>query len=214
MGISSQSGRFPAKRFLAVAALALAGLSSTASAQFITGDIQFTGGATLDTGSLATATAFTQIFGPGGSGTQPLVLGGGTSTGDYAGVPDGTQVAFQTFSFGVSAPQVVPLWSFTVGGTSYAFQTASITVAYQSAYFLDISGTGTATITGFLPTAGNWSITDTGTGGTPVFTFGAATDVGGSPTPEPSTVMLLLVVLPAAYVAFRVRKTAGNSTAK
>jgi hypothetical protein len=36
-----------------------------AAPPFINGDIQFNGGATLDTGNLATATAFTSIFGPG-----------------------------------------------------------------------------------------------------------------------------------------------------
>ncbi len=166
--------------------LLAAGGSNALGAGYITGDIQFNGGATLDTGDLATATSFTSIFGPGGPSTMPQVLGGGTQTVDYSTVPDGTLVNFSTFSFAVNAP-VTPLWSFTVGGTSYSFDATSVTVAYQSSFFLDIVGTGTAHITGFNDTSGVWEVTDTGAGGTPVFTFGAATDLAGNPTPEPST---------------------------
>jgi hypothetical protein len=197
-----------------LAGLLLAGISGTAHAQFINGDIQFTGGATLDTGNLATATAFTQIFGPGGPGTMPLVLGGGTATGDYASVPTGTQVAFQTFSFAPGGP-VTPLWTFMANGNTYSFDATTITVAFQNQFFLDIQGTGTATITGvdnFTPTPGTWEITDTGVGNVPVFTFGAATDVGGNPAPEPSTTVLMLVF--AACIVFWVRRKATNSTAK
>lgn len=216
-GISSHSGWLPTNRCLAgvLAGLAFAGLSGTANAQFINGDIQFTGGATLNTGNLATATSFTQIFGPLGPGSQPLVLGGGTQTGDYASVPGGTQVAFQTFSFATSG-SVTPLWTFTIGATTYDFNATTINVAFQNQFFLDIQGTGTAQITGFADTPGTWEVTDTGVGNVPVFTFGAATDVNG-PTPEPSTVVLLLVFLPAAYFVFRVRRqasNASNSTAK
>jgi hypothetical protein len=208
---ASRSGWSPTTRCLAGV---FAGLlfASTSHAQFINGDIQFTGGATLDTGNLATATAFTQIFGPGGPGSQPLVLGGGTQTGSYASVPGGTQVTFQTFSFATSSP-VVPLWTFTVGATTYSFDASTITVPFQNQFFLDIQGTGTAFITGFTPTAGTWEVTDTGVGNVPVFTFGAATDVGGS-APEPSTMVLLLIFMPAAYIGFRLRRNASNSTAK
>lgn len=198
-----------------LAGLLLAGFAGSAHAQsFINGDIQFTGGATLDTGNLATATAFTQIFGPGGPGTMPLVLGGGTATGDYASVPTGTQVVFQTFSFAPGGP-VSPLWTFMANGNTYTFNASTITVAFQNQFFLDIQGTGTATITGvdnFTPTPGTWEITDTGVGNVPVFTFGAATDVGGNPAPEPSTTVLLLVS--AACITFWARRKATNSTAK
>lgn len=191
----------------------LAGLISASSynaaaANAINGQIEFNGGATLDTGNLATATAFTSIFGPGGPSTMPQVLGGGTQTGDYATVPDGTLVSFSTFSF--SAPSVTPLWSFTVGGTAYSFDATSVTVAFQSSFFLDITGTGVAHITGFTDTTGVWEVTDTGAGGSPVFTFGAATDLSGNPTPEPSTTALLLLFLPVAWVAFRARRNSLN----
>ncbi|HXD01597.1 MAG TPA: hypothetical protein VN048_19835 [Verrucomicrobiae bacterium] len=195
--------------FTLVMGLLAAGGANAVGASFITGDIQFNGGATLNTGDLATATAFTSIFGPGGPSTMPQVLGGGTQTGDYATVPDGTLVSFSTFTFAVNAP-VTPLWAFTVGATSYSFDATSVTVAYQSSYFLDIVGTGVAHITGFNDTSGVWEVTDTGAGGTPVFTFGAATDLSGNPMPEPSTTALLLVFLPVAWVAFRARRNSQN----
>jgi hypothetical protein len=180
-----------------------------AAPPFINGDIQFNGGATLDTGNLATATAFTSIFGPGGPSTMPQVLGGGSQTGAYAGVPDNTLVSFSTFSFASSGP-VTPLWSFSVGTTSYSFDATSVTVAFQNSQFLDITGTGTASITGYSDTSGVWEVTDSGAGGTPVFTFGAATDLSGNPAPEPSTTALLLVFLPVAWVAFRARRNSQN----
>jgi hypothetical protein len=183
--------------------------NAEATPGFITGSIQFSGGATLDTGDLATATAFTSIFGPGGPGTMPVVLGGGTSTGDYSTVPDGTLVSFQTFGFAVSAP-VVPLWSFTVGATSYSFDASSETIVYQDGNFLDIQGNGIAHITGFSDTAGTWEVTDTGVGNVPVFTFGAATDVLGNPAPEPATVALLALFLPVVWMTLRARRNTQN----
>jgi len=202
----------PLKSFSGLVAVlfALVGASSNnvAAANYINGDIQFNGGATLDTGNLATATAFTSIFGPGGTSTMPQVLGGGTQTGDYAGVPDGTLVSFSTFAFNAAA--VTPLWSFMVGTTAYSFDATSVTVAFQSSFFLDITGTGVAHISGFNDTSGVWTVTDTGAGGTPVFTFGAATDLSGNPTPEPSTTALLLLFLPVAWMAFRARRSSQN----
>jgi len=189
--------------------LLAAGGSNAVGANYITGDIQFNGGATLNTGNLATATAFTSIFGPGGPSTMPQVLGGGTQTGAYAGVPDATPVSFSTFSF-ASSGSVTPLWSFMVGATSYSFDATSVTVAFQDSQFLDITGTGTAHITGFNDTSGVWEVTDTGVGGVPVFTFGAATDLSGNPAPEPATTALLLMFLPVAWVAFRARRNSQN----
>jgi hypothetical protein len=184
-------------------------MNAQADPPLINGSIQFSGGATLDTGNLATAAAFTSIFGPGGPGTMPVVLGGGTSTDDYAGVPDGTLVSFQTFGFATSSP-VVPLWSFTVGTTSYSFDASSEAIVYQDGNFLDIQGNGIAHITGFSDTAGTWEVTDTGVGNVPVFTFGAATDVSGNPVPEPATGALLLLFLPAIWMTLRARRNTQN----
>jgi hypothetical protein len=195
------------------AGLMILGVSGAAQAQnYITGEIQFNGGATLNTGDLATASAFTSIFGPGGPSTQPQVLGGGTQTGDYSGVPDGTAVTFNSFSFPSSSS--FALWNFTVGTTSYSFEATSVTIVYHDSSFLDIQGAGMASITGgatvFTDTPGTWDITDTGSGGVPVFTFGADTDVQGNPTPEPTTSALLLMFIPVAWLAFKARRKSQN----
>ena len=130
----------------------------------IQGSINFDGVATTDTGNLGTATAFTSI-------TQTYVFPG--QTGTYTAVPTFTPVSFTPFSF--SAAGVTPLWSFTVGSVSYWFDATSITIDNQSAGFLNLSGNGWAYITGYTPTEGTWSITDTNTSKktSKTFTFGA-----------------------------------------
>lgn len=167
--------------------LAVVGLWMSAQAQpGINGSISFVGGATLD-GPLATATAFTGFTGPSGSGS-PVVLGSST-TGDFAGVPGNTAATFSLFTFNPAPVSVNPLWSFNYGGKLYSFSIASITIDYQSATFLNISGTGMAHIDGFTDTLGSFSITDTRLGSAPVVTFGASFSV----VPEPTSAALLLL---------------------
>jgi hypothetical protein len=171
--------------------LAVVGFSLTVlplkAATYIYGDIAFTGGATLN-GSLATATAFTSIFGPLGPGNDVQVLFG--ATGDYAGVPGGTLATFNAFAFNPAPVTPFTLWTFTVGPTTYRFDIDSVVISFQGAFqgigFLNLQGEGTAHITGFDPTPGTWSITDTGANG-PVFSFGNVTSV-----PEPSTSLFIL----------------------
>jgi hypothetical protein len=164
----------------------------------ISGQISFVGGATLD-GPLATATAFTSFFGPSGVG-NPVVLAG-SQTGDYASVAGGTPASFTIFTFNPPpGGGVNPLWTFTIGPTTYSFVATSVAVAFQNPMFLNIQGSGTASITGFTDTGGTWTITDSGIGSQPVFTFGANTTVVG--VPEPSALALLLAFAPIA-LAFR-----------
>lgn len=190
----------------------MAGLLTSAfdiQAQGISGTIQFSGGALLDNANLALATQFLQIYGPTGPGSNPGVLAS-TETGNYLGIPNGTPAAFTPFTFNPAAGSVIPLWTLTIGATTYSFDATSVTVAYQDSYFLDIAGTGVAHITGMQDTAGTWSITDTGGNGSePVFTFGAATQVGPI-VPEPSTMAILaLSALPFIY-RFLVRRQARS----
>ncbi len=181
-----------------VAALLLAGVS--AQAQGISGTIQFSGGALLDNPDLGLATQFLSIYGPTGPGSSPGVIAA-TETGNYVGIANGTPAAFTPFTFSPAASSVIPLWTLTVGGNTYSFNATSVQVAFQNSDFLDIAGTGTAFITGMTPTTGTWSITDTGgDGSVPVFTFGAATQVGSVIVPEPSTLAILSVlVLPLVW---------------
>ena len=53
-----------------------------------------------------------------------------------------------------------PLWTFTIGANTYSFNLASVAKAPDStASFLDLTGSGTANITGFAPTPGTWTLT-------------------------------------------------------
>src|ERR1700722_13181715 len=127
-------------------ALAVAGsliVCTSAQAQTISGTIQFTGGAQLDNANLALATRFVSIFGPTGPGSNPQVLAA-TETGNYVGIPNGTPATFTPFQFVPAAANVLPLWSLTIGATTYSFDASSVQVVYQDSFFLDIGGQGVA----------------------------------------------------------------------
>lgn len=158
--------------------------------------IQFIGGAILN-GPIGSATAYTSIF-----ATSVLP---GSQTGDYATVPGLTPVTVNSFTFNPAPVSSFPMWNFTVGPTVYSFQVDanSVTVNAQNSQFLNISGTGMAHIDGFLDTSGVWSISDTGIGSAPVFTFGASTTV----IPEPSAAALMMG-LAMLLVPFAFRKKA------
>ena len=199
-----------AGRFLLglLACLLFVGGTDAVRAQYIIGDIQFYFRATMDTGDFTTATAFTSIFGVNGPSTVPQLVGAGEQTGDFAAVPAGTPVVFQTFSFAPSS-SVIPLWSFTAGSTIYSFEANSVTVAYHSAIFLDIAGTGTMSITGFMDADCTWDLAGANDGtGQPSFVFDLVP--GAVPVPEPSTAALLLVFLPVAWMAVGARRKAQN----
>jgi len=147
----------------------------------ISGSINFNGEATTNTGNLGSATSFSSIVGA-------IVVP--AETGNYSGIAIVTPVTFTPFSF--TAAGVTPLWTLTVGGVTYSFNATSIVVSNQNANFLNLQGTGIASITGFQDTAGSWSITDTSVGGSPTFTFGAATTV--SSVPDAGTTVLLIVL--------------------
>jgi hypothetical protein len=190
----------------AVAMMIAASFNLSAKAQgYIDGTISFDGGATFDL-PLGIATKFTSIFGLGVGGL-PQVL---SATGDYATtvptVPMGTPANFTPFTFIPSPGSSFPLWSFSYGGINYSFQADAITFLYQNSMFLNISGTGTAGITGFLDTPGTWSIVDTGVGSS-VITFGNATQVTSPPIPEPSAFALLVSFVPViGAFAYRAKK--------
>lgn len=163
----------------------LLGASTTLlAAPSINGVVEFVGGATLN-GPLGTATAFTSIFGPSGTG-DPLVRIG--ATGSYSGVAAGTPTHFTLFSFNPSAATPFTLWNFTVGATVYSFDVTSLSISSQTSSFLDLEGTGVAHISGYEDTVGSWSLTDTGAGTSRVFSFGEHTTV----VPEPSTAVLMM----------------------
>lgn len=175
-------------KHLTAVVIGLTVMAFSVSAQMINGQISFVGGATLD-GPLTNATAFTGFSG--------VTVQGLSQTGDYSSVPALTPVTFSIFTFNpFPVVGVNPLWTFTIGPTTYSFAATSLSGIIQIPGFLDIFGNGTASITGFTDTPGTWSITDTGTG--PTFTFGANVNV----VPEPSALALILGFVPVA-LAFR-----------
>ncbi len=125
---------------------------STAQAVPISGEIDMSGTATLNSVNLGSASAATSLSG---------VTVGGTPTGSYVGT-FGDAVSWVGFTWpGGSAS---PLWTFTDTTTTdtYSFALASDSVASQSSTFLNLLGTGTLSISGpgsFTPTSGTWSFT-------------------------------------------------------
>ncbi len=163
------------KTFLKLAgALAVAaGLLSApaAEAATINGAVTFSGGATLN-GGLTTATGITAF-----TGTSVLF-----GTGSYAGT-DGTSATFTPFNWSPATTPVSPLWTFSIGGTTYSFDLLSVEVDSQAPTGIVLDGTGIAKITGFEDTPGRWylSLQPPNLGGNR-FTFSSGVDVpeGGS----------------------------------
>jgi hypothetical protein len=124
----------------------------------IVGQVDMSGVATLDNTDLALATSASFPGSPDG-----FVIQG---SGSYAGT-EGAVVTWTDFSWNPPSTPVTPLWTYMFGGDTYSFDLATLTVVSQSSSFLNLTGTGTATISGGLydPTPGTWSFTISDTGG-------------------------------------------------
>jgi hypothetical protein len=168
------------------------------AATYISGEIAFTGGATMN-GPLGSATAFSSFFGPT-PGSGPAVI---LATGDYSAIPIGTAATFTPFTFNPQPLVSAELWTVSFGGITYSFDLTSVQIEYQSANFLNIKGTGVAHVTGFDPTPGTWSIADGGFSGIPVVTFGSVAVV-----PEPSTAAFICA---AGLMLFSVKRIRGRN---
>ena len=149
--------------FAAVALLG-AGIIDTLEAAPINGTITIRGGAELNTGSVNTAT---QVIGwLNGSGAMPTVV---SRSGSFTSVPAGATVAMTApWTFGSGQPA---LWS--VGGFTFNLTTSSI--VQQGNGFLSVTGTGTITRTGFVPTPGTWRFSTQNPSANGVFSFSAST---------------------------------------
>jgi len=180
---------------MAATVAALVGFSASVQAVPVNGTISFIGGSTVNTGNLGTATAIT--------GYSSLSVLGGAETGSYGALNGGGNfggtLTFSPFSFtgGVLNPASVLLWTVTSGGITYSFTATSVAINSQSSIFLNLTGSGVASITGYGSSSGTWSITDTTQGG-PIFTFGASTTV-----PDGGTTVMLLGAALAGLCLFR-----------
>jgi len=138
---------------LLAAGLFITGLFCTSvQAIPITGSIDMSGTATLDSTLLGSADAATGFSG---------VSVGGLPTGAFAGTA-GSSVTWSAFNWDV--PTLPPtLWSFVSGGRTYSFVLSAVSVFTQNNFFLNLMGSGTLSITGVGPsyedTTGFWSFT-------------------------------------------------------
>jgi hypothetical protein len=149
----------------------------------ITGSIDMSGTATLNSTFLGSATAATAFTG---------VTVGGAPTGAFAGT-FGASVTWSGFSW-PSNILVSPLRTFVFGANTYSFDLANVSVFSQSNNFLNLTGFGTLHVTGFDDTPGLWTFTISNpTGGAHAnfqFTFANSQTAAGVPDGG-TTVMLL-----------------------
>jgi hypothetical protein len=141
------------KKTLLTGILAL-GMAIAAHAIPITGSIDMSGTATLNSTFLGSATAATAFS---------AVTVGGAPTGSFAGT-FGASVTWSGFSW-PSNVLVAPLWTFVFGANTYSFDLANVSVFSQSNSFLNLMGSGTLHVTGFDDTPGLWSFTISNSGG-------------------------------------------------
>ena len=118
------------------------------------------------------------------------------ATGDYSGVPSGTNASFTNFSWGsgsgaVNQP-VTPfvLWSFSVGGLTYTLEVNTISNINRGGIGnINVNGLGILRITGgtsnFSPTRGTWSFTGAQKD---ILSFTSAAE---QVVPEPGSMLLL-----------------------
>jgi hypothetical protein len=177
------------KKFLLIAPVVAASvvLSGAVQAIPISGTIDMVGVATLDNPDLGLATRVTA--------TSFVAVTPGTTQGAYLGT-DFDSVTFSAFGWNPASTPVNPLWIFTDSGTgfTYKFSLASVSVAHQDSTFLNLTGVGTAEITGsgspYDATTGTWSFTITHQGTSPTAKFGFVS----SNTSVPDSGMTLLLL--------------------
>jgi hypothetical protein len=123
--------------------------SQQAQAVPITGGISLAGLYATNTGNLNNATAFTSFM--------AVVT---SVSGSYTGVPFGTSVTMNPFTFSPFSSSVTPLWTFMFAAKTYSFDLTVLSSVLQPGDdTLTLKGTGTLHITNFDPTPGTWVFT-------------------------------------------------------
>jgi hypothetical protein len=118
------------------------------------------------------------------------------ATGSYAVVLTGTDTTFNDFTFtgdGSAATLMgtdSPVWTFTVGPTTYSFDLLALTNGHVDAGSMAFTGSGIAHITGFDATPASFALQGAGTGFD--FTLSSSTT---ATIPEGSTTVLLVLGL-------------------
>ena len=180
-------------KFAGAVAVAIT-LTQTLQAIPVTGNIGFTGWASFNTGSTATATGVTSWFSPHVD----------LKTGNFTVIPAGTAVTFTApWSFNSGAS---PFWSVSFGGQTFTFNLLASAITAQGGFpgntgFVVVQGTGTVTGSGntvYTATTMYWSFTasDPSMYDGPYWTFSASSSMPPPQVPDgASTAMLLSVAL-------------------
>ena len=126
--------------------------------------------------------------------------------GDFDGAA-GTVANYTNFTFNPFSGPIAPLWSVTIGGTTFEFDLERINVSLQTADQLALSGTGTLSALGYDDTEFAWTFSGDSTG-SGLFSFSAAS----FNVPEPSVVGLLgLGLIAMGAVGVRRRNAARKA---
>ena len=147
------------------AAVALLSAGVTLEAAPINGSITIRGGAELNTGSVNTATQVTNWL--NGNNQPPTVV---SRSGSFASVSAGAPVTMAA-PWNFNSGPLPALWS--VGG--FTFNLTASSIVMQANGFLNVSGTGTISGTGFNATSGTWKFSTQNPPANNVFSFSAST---------------------------------------
>jgi hypothetical protein len=116
------------------------------------------------------------------------------ATGSYSVVLTGTNTTFNDFSFigdGTAATLIgtdSPIWTFTIGATTYSFDLLTLTDGHVDAGSMSFSGTGIARITGFEDIPASFALEGDGTG----FNFQLSSSTTAATAPEDGTTVVML----------------------
>lgn len=123
--------------------------------------------------------------------------------GDFAAIPDLTPAMRNDIIDFSPLTLTNPLWAVDFGGILYEFALETLSVDFQSGTFLNLSGTGTVSATGFDDTPGVWTFSMQRAGAE--FSFSSTTDTRPRPMPEPGITALFGIGLILTGLARRRR---------
>lgn len=99
----------------------------------------------------------------------------------------GFAAVFAPLTFNPANTPLTPLWSVDTGGSIFSFNLDNISVDFQDADELNLSGSGTLLLDGGMDTAGSWTFSGNDNG----FFFTFSSISAANAVPEPASLMLL-----------------------
>ena len=127
------------------------------------------------------------------------------ATGSYTGILTGTDTTFNDFTFigdGSAATLTLPdtpLWTLTIGATTYSFDLLALTNGHTESGSMSFSGTGIAHITGFDATPASFALQGAGNN----FNFILSSSSTATIPEGSTTVLLALGLVLVGIVALR-----------